>query len=183
MRRRCLGAAVCAAFLTVLFCAVCCADTWVVATISTDAWLADNITFSNEGGKLLLSNSYIYQPGGSSSWSRTLFLAGRWGVCGTVQDGALIPYLYAHFVIDNNEVPEYVPQIDYGGFGLYFYVPYVDDWTSPTTSSVTWCGIRQPRQATPPICCLGQVSRETASDILLRGSMVAQDCDGDGSAG
>jgi hypothetical protein len=95
------------------------ADYWTVATISTDSYLPDNITFLLDGDRLYLNNTHIYQPGGSSAWSQTLHISGTWAVCGSADN----PDPFASFVLERSDAPPYDP-----GNQLP-YPPYTDIWT------------------------------------------------------
>jgi len=114
------------ALLSVVVCGPVFAQTWTVATIATDAWLPNNVSFAFDGNQLFLNNTYIYQPGGSSSWNQTLRLCGDWAVCGSVVGGGLIADPYATFVIVSSDVPDYVVRLDEHGC----YAPYSDVWTA-----------------------------------------------------
>ena len=81
-------------------------QSWTVAAISTDSWLPSTMTLQLSGSNLLLNNTLIWQPGGSSAWNRTIRLSGAWGACGTVDaNGSLVADPYATFVILANETP------------------------------------------------------------------------------
>jgi hypothetical protein len=99
-------------------------QSWTVAAIATDAWLPSTITLQLSGSNLLLNNTLIWQPGGSSAWNRRIRLSGVWGACGTVDaNGSLVADPYATFVILANETPP----------------PSLPDWNDPLPAWVdTW---------------------------------------------
>ena len=105
---------------------------WNIVNISTDSWLANNISFKVDDCQIFLNNTHIYQPGGSSAYYQDLHLNGDWGVCGVIDNGDFIADPFATFVIDNSSVPEY--QIKYGEHGNY--LPYEDVWTQ--VGHISW---------------------------------------------
>lgn len=86
----------------------CSAATWTVTALGDDVemqteWDFRDITFTFENNTLSLNTSWIGTWPGSSCEGWELLSAGRWAVCGTIDEsGYLLPDQYATFDIENN---------------------------------------------------------------------------------